>query len=90
MKRFQRSVMPVVTVLLLAGQIIAQQIIAQKNSRSVVIHAGRVLDVKSGKLLADQALIIEDRKVTRVGAFGDTKAQMLFASICRTPRYCPD
>ena len=79
MKRFQRSVMPMVTVLLLAGPIIPQQIVAQQNiaqqsSRSVVIHAGRVLDVKSGKLLADQALIIEDGKITRVGGFVDTKA----------------
>ncbi len=86
MKRFQRSVMAAVALLALAGEMIAQQ-----SSKSVVIHAGHVLDVKTGKMLADQALIIEDGKITRVGAFAERKLpQMLFALICRTPRYCPD
>jgi len=69
MKRFQRSVMAAVALLALAGEMIAQQ-----SSKSVVIHAGHVLDVKTGKMLADQALIIEDGKITRVGAFAETKA----------------
>ncbi len=69
MKIFQRSVMAAVALLALAGEMIAQQ-----SSKSVVIHAGHVLDVKTGKMLADQALIIEDGKITRVGAFAETKA----------------
>jgi imidazolonepropionase-like amidohydrolase len=69
MNRFRRFVTGVVALLALAAQVIAQQ-----SSRSVVIHAGRVLDVKTGKLLSDQALVIEDGKITRVGAFAETKA----------------
>src|SRR5712691_988894 len=69
MKIFQRSMMAAVALLALAGEMIAQQ-----SSKSVVIHAGHVLDVKTGKMLADQALIIEDGKITRVGAFAETKA----------------
>jgi imidazolonepropionase-like amidohydrolase len=35
--------------------------------RQVAVHAGHVLDVKSGKLLADQTLLIEDGKIVRSG-----------------------
>ena len=38
----------------------------------VVIHAGHVLDVKTGKLLANQTLVIEGGKIVSVG--GDGKA----------------
>jgi imidazolonepropionase-like amidohydrolase len=69
MKRFQSSVMVVVALIALTGQTIAQQ-----SSRSVVIHAGHVLDVKTGKLLADQTLIIEDGRIVSVGAAAETKA----------------
>ena len=59
----------VVVLLLLAGPTIAQQ-----SSRSVVIHAGHVLDVKTGKLLTDQTLVIEDGKIVSVGASAGTTA----------------
>jgi imidazolonepropionase-like amidohydrolase len=67
MKRFQRSALFVITLLALAAQIIAQ------SSRTVVIHAGHVLDVKTGKLLADQTLVIEDGKIVSMGAAADAK-----------------
>ncbi len=57
-----------IVALLLAGQTIAQQ-----NSRTVVLHAGRVLDVKTGKLLSDQTLVIEDGKIVSIGASAETK-----------------
>ena len=56
MNRFRRFVTGVVVALLA----LAAQVIAQQSSRSIVIHAGRMLDVKTGKLLSDQALVIED------------------------------
>ncbi len=34
----------------------------------VVVHAGHLLDVKTGKLLADQTLVIEDGRIIRVGS----------------------
>jgi imidazolonepropionase-like amidohydrolase len=68
MKNLQRSVMVVVAVTALASQNIAQQ-----ASRSIVLHAGHALDVKSGKLLADQTFIIEDGKIVSAGASEEMK-----------------
>jgi len=48
------------------------QLMAQ-TSRHVVVHAGHLLDVKSGKVLADQMLLIEDGKIVSTGAAGETK-----------------
>ena len=48
------------------------QLMAQ-TSRHVVVHAGHLLDVKSGKVLADQMLVIEDGKIVSTGAAGETK-----------------
>ena len=56
-------------MLLLAGQIIAQQ-----GPRRVVVHAGHALDVKSGKVLSDQTFIIEDGKIVSAGPSTETKA----------------
>lgn len=39
-----------------------------------MIHAGHLLDVKTGKLLADQTLVIEDGKIVRLQAASDAKA----------------
>ncbi len=50
------------------------QIVAQQGPRSVAIHAGHVLDVKTGKLLSDQTLVIEDGKIVSLGASAETKA----------------
>src|SRR5712671_4859918 len=69
MKRYEFSVMAVVALFALAGQGIAQQ-----SSRSVIIHAGHVLDVKTGQLLADQTLVIEDGRIVSAGAAAESKA----------------
>jgi imidazolonepropionase-like amidohydrolase len=68
MKILQHSVMVVVAVAALASQIIAQQ-----ASRSIVLHAGHALDVKTGKLLADQTFVIEDGKIVSSGVSAETK-----------------
>jgi imidazolonepropionase-like amidohydrolase len=68
MKRFLCFIVAVAALLALAGQSIAQQ-----SSKSVVLHAGRVLDVKTGKLLSDQIIVIADGKVVSVGASADAK-----------------
>ena len=69
MHRFRRPGMFVITLLALGMQLIAQQ-----SSKSVVIHAGHVLDVKTGKLLSDQTLIIEDGKILSVGASSEAES----------------
>ncbi len=59
----------VLVVLMLAAQAFAQQ-----SSRTIVIHAGRVLDVKTGKMLSDQMLVIEGGKIVSIGGSAETKA----------------
>jgi imidazolonepropionase-like amidohydrolase len=68
MKKLQHSLIVVVTLAAFASQIIAQQ-----ASRSIVLHAGHALDVKTGKLLADQTFIIEDGKIVGTGASAEMK-----------------
>lgn len=43
-----------------------------QSSRHVAVHAGHVLDVKTGKMLADQTIVIEDGKITSIGG-GEAK-----------------
>src|SRR6266446_5373509 len=69
MKRLQPSVSLAIMLVLLAAQTIAQQ-----SPRSVVVHAGHVLDVKTGRLLADQMLVIEGGKIVSIGGSAETKA----------------
>jgi imidazolonepropionase-like amidohydrolase len=59
---------PLVILLALGVQLFAQQ-----SSKIVVIHAGHVLDVKTGKLLSDQTLVIEDGKIASIGASAEAK-----------------
>src|SRR5579862_3102871 len=44
-----------------------------QTPRHVVLHAGRVLDVKTGKAAADQTIVIEDGKIISVSGAGDAK-----------------
>ena len=67
MNKFRRSTAAVVLLL------IAAQLTAEQSARSVAIHAGRVLDVKTGKLLSDQTLVIEDGKIVSLGPSTGTK-----------------
>jgi imidazolonepropionase-like amidohydrolase len=65
MKKKARVLVCCVVMGYLAGALaLAQSTPAPKR---VVVRAGRLLDVKSGKLLTDQAIMIEGDKVTSVG-----------------------
>src|SRR5450631_1915355 len=44
-----------------------------QTPRHVVVHAGHLLDVKTGRLLADQTLVIEDGKIISTGAAAEAK-----------------
>jgi len=72
MRRFKCSVLSICVLLLAAGQAIAQQI-AQQKTRTVVLHAGHALDVKTGKLLVDQTFVIEDGKIVSAGPSSEAK-----------------
>jgi len=43
------------------------------QTRRVAVHAGHLLDVKSGKLLADQTIVIEDGKIVSSSASAEAK-----------------
>lgn len=54
-------------VLCLGAQAVGQ------TPRYVAVHAGHLLEVKTGKLLADQTLVIEDGRITSSGAAMEAK-----------------
>jgi imidazolonepropionase-like amidohydrolase len=46
---------------------LVRQAVAQQSAQRVVVRAGHVLDVKSGQMLNDQAIVIEGDKIVSVG-----------------------
>jgi imidazolonepropionase-like amidohydrolase len=58
-----------VAVVLVVGCVYS---IAQ-TTRHVAVHAGRLLDVKTGKMLADQTLVIEDGRIVSMAASAEAK-----------------
>ena len=44
-----------------------------QTSRHVAIHAGHVLEVKSGKMLSDQMLLTEDGKIVSISSAAGAK-----------------
>lgn len=56
----------------LVAFLLCLQMIGQTPHR-VSVHAGHVLDVKSGKMLSDQILIIENGKITGSGTASEAK-----------------
>jgi imidazolonepropionase-like amidohydrolase len=54
--------------------VLITQAVAQQSTQRVVIRAGHVLDVKSGKMLSDQAIVIEGDNIVSVGPASATPA----------------
>jgi imidazolonepropionase-like amidohydrolase len=54
--------------------VLITQAVAQQSTQRVVIRAGHVLDVKSGKMLSDQAIVIEGDNIVGVGPASATPA----------------
>ena len=48
-------------------------VLAAQNSHHIAVHAGHLLDVRTGKLLADQVVVIEDGKIVSEGGAAETK-----------------
>src|SRR5262249_12901350 len=59
-------IVSVIAWLLLSPQFLSAQT-APAVPKRVVVRAGHMLEVKSGKMLADQAIVIEGEKVVSVG-----------------------
>jgi imidazolonepropionase-like amidohydrolase len=47
--------------------------VAQQPAPRVVVHAGKLVDVKNGKLLSNQAVVIQGEKIVSVGPAKDVK-----------------
>jgi imidazolonepropionase-like amidohydrolase len=67
MKKSHSAVIFAIALFCLGVQVSAQR------ARHVVVHAGHLLDVKSGKLLADQTLVIEDGRILSSGGAAEAK-----------------
>jgi imidazolonepropionase-like amidohydrolase len=61
-------------VFVLALLAMAVQLAAQQSPRHVVVHAGHLVDVKTGNVLSDQSVVIEDGKVVAVSSAAQAKA----------------
>jgi imidazolonepropionase-like amidohydrolase len=69
-KKFMRKIFTTVVAACLF--FLGNEGIAQ-TPHHVAVHAGHVVDVKTGKLLADQMLVIEDGKIVSAGAAAEAK-----------------
>ena len=47
---------------------------AAQTPRQVAVHAGHLLDVKTGRILSDQLVVVEDGKITSTGPAAEVKA----------------
>src|SRR5437870_11260224 len=71
MKNSKTSQAVVLTVLLLPAMF--GQASAQQSARRTIVRAGKLLDVKSGKLQIDQVVVIEGDKIVSVGPASEIK-----------------
>lgn len=60
-------------LLALLSGVVAAQIPAAKP-KPTLIKAGRILDVRSGKYLTNQGILVEDGKIKQVGPLGEVQA----------------
>ncbi len=46
---------------------------AARPAGKVIVHAGKLLDVRTGKTLTDQAIVIEGDRISSVGPFAQAR-----------------
>ena len=66
-----------VALMFLVVLCIAVAAVSQQSPNRKVIHAGHLLDVKTGKLLANQMIVVEDDRIVSVGATAPRDAQVI-------------
>ena len=70
MKKAARRIFPTIALPLFFLSVLgAAQGPAAKPSNRLMVHAGKLLDVRNGKTLADQAIVIDGGKIVSVGPF---------------------
>jgi len=71
MKKTARTILfKIILALLFLSALASAQ---EPTSSRVMVHAGKLLDVRSGKTLADQAIVIEAGKIVSVSPFSQAK-----------------
>jgi imidazolonepropionase-like amidohydrolase len=65
-KKARRNFLTIILASLFLSALASAQ---EPGSSRVIVHAGRLLDVRSGKTLSDQAIVIEGGKIVSVGPF---------------------
>ena len=75
MKKEERTTMGKIRAVLVVAALplFTVLMVAQQPIQRVAVHAGNVLDVKSGKLLSNQIIVIEGDKIVSVGPAADAK-----------------
>ena len=66
-KKTCKQVFSTIMLLLVLSTFGLAQQAAGPSSQRVIVHAGKLLDVRSGKTLTDQAIVIEGGKIVSVG-----------------------
>ena len=61
------------TAVLLSACLLCVAALSQHLPKRTVIHAGKLLDVKTGNMLSDQAIVIEGDKIVSIGAMSSLK-----------------
>ncbi len=70
--RAEHSLLTAAAVLL-AACLLCMAAFSQQLPKRTVIHAGKLLDVKTGNTLSDQAIVIEGDKIVSIGAMSALK-----------------
>ncbi len=69
-KKARRNFLAIILASLFVSALASAQ---EPSSGRVMVHAGKLLDVRSGKTLTDQAIVIEGGKIVSVGPFSQAK-----------------
>src|SRR5258708_23544796 len=69
MKKTPSHIFPAIILTILVSGAFVTAWPAAKTSGLVMVHAGKFLDVRSGKTLNDQAIVIDGGKIVSVGPF---------------------
>jgi len=69
-----KTARPILSTIILASLFLSALASAQEPTSSrVMVHAGKLLDVRSGKILTGQAIVIEAGKIVSVSPFSQAK-----------------
>src|SRR6266700_651400 len=71
-RKFSAALFSVMTCVM--AMILSATTSAQQATKRTIVHAGKLLDVKTGKVLTNQAIVIEGGKIASIVAAAEIKA----------------